>query len=605
MKKKIYTLLAVLLINTMLLAQSNEPCSATLLTVNTTSGCGSNLVGLINPPTFTNSTSGSSGVTLPALTCNGFTTTTRDFWFRAVVPSGGELIINVYDGGDPATQTSSFWDMACYSSSSGTCAGSTFSLVASATECDPGTYPNLILSGLTPGSTLYIRMWREAGSAQTANRAYSICVSDPTVNAPTCSTYLGPVNATVIDQIPVLFWDPSSIATSYDIYFGSTNPPPFALNLSSPFIEAPSDLTPNSTRYWYVVPKNTAGAAVGCASNVQSFTTASNITNNDCSGAINLVDNVAIGGTTLYATQSRAASSCTGGTSAFANDVWYKFTTNSAGGAVDVDLLTFLQNGISMDAVVEAFSGTCGSLVSLGCIDAVGADDLETLVLTGLAPNSTFYVRVYGWQTAAGSGESALLFQPFDIQVSGVGVLPIELMSFTAKADVSLNRIEWQTASEKNVKVFDIEKSNSSDKNFVSIGTVKAVGNSNIAQSYSIMDRSPFQLSYYRLRTVDMDGSQQFSKVISVERKGNKFGINKIFPSPTNSEATIDFSTIEKGTVELSVIDVLGRVVFQKNMSVTEGDYSEKINVSNLANGTYFVQLKSGLSLEQARFSKN
>jgi Secretion system C-terminal sorting domain len=605
MKRTFYALFCSFFCVFNLIAQSNEPCSATLLTVNTTAGCPSDLEGFINPPTFTNSTSASAGVTLPALTCNGFTTTTRDFWFRVIVPAGGELIINTYDGGDPMTQASPFWDMACYSSSSATCAGSTFSLVASGTECEPGTYPSLTLSGLTAGSTLYIRMWRQGGSTQTDNRAYSICVSDPTINAPTCSTYLAPLNASVVDQIPVLFWESNSIATSYDIYFGSTNPPPFAINATDAFIEVPSNLAPNSTRYWYVVPKNTVGAATGCAANVQSFTTAPNITNNDCSGAINLVDEVAVTGTTLYATQSRPASNCSGATSAYANDVWYKFTTNAVGGAVDVDVLTFFQNGIAMDAVVEAYSGTCGSLVSLDCVDDVFEDELETLSLTGLAANTTYYVRVYGWQTAAGSGPSALIYQPFDIQVSGAGVLPIELLSFTAKSELTSNKIEWQTATEKNVKVFEIERSNAPDRNFTSIGKVKAVGNSNIRQNYAMVDASPFQLSYYRLRTVDFDGSEQFSKVISVERKSGKFGIHKIFPSPTNGETTIDFSVIEKGTVELSVVDVLGKVVLQKNIAVTEGAYSEKINVAHLANGTYFLQLKSGFSIEQARFSKH
>jgi hypothetical protein len=587
-----------------LFAQSNEPCNATVLTVNSTAGCASSLEGFINPPTFTNSTSASAGVTLPALTCNGFTSTTLDFWFRAVVPSGGELIINVSDGGDPATQTSSFWDMACYSSSSGTCAGSTFSLIASSTECNSGTYPNLVLAGLTPGSTMYIRMWREGGSAQTANRAYTICVSDPTINVPTCSAYLDPLNASVIDQIPVLFWDVNPMAKSYDIYYGSTNPPPFALNSPSTSIQAPSDLAPNTTRYWYVVPKNTAGMAVGCAANVQSFTTAPNITNNDCSGAINLLNNVAVGGTTLYATQSRPASSCTGGTSAYANDVWYKFTTNSAGGAVDVDVLTFLQNGISMDAVVEAFRGSCGSLTSLGCIDGVVEDDLETLSLTGLTANTTYYIRVYGWQTAVGSGASAFVFQPFDIQVSGAGVLPIELLSFTAKPESSSNRVEWQTASEQNVKSFDIERSNSVDKDFVSIGKIKAVGNSIVTQSYSFDDKFPFSTSYYRLRSLDLDGTEQFTKIISVVRKGGKFAINKVFPSPTHNEANIDFSTIEKGIVDLTVVDILGKVVFKKNITAGEGTHFEKMDVTNFVNGTYFVQLRSGSNFEQARFVK-
>jgi hypothetical protein len=66
------------------------------------------------------------------------------------------------------------------------------------------------------------------------------------------------------------------------------------------------------------------------------------------------------------------------------------------------------------------------------------------------------------------------------------------------------------------------------------------------------------------------------SKIITVERKDGKFGINRIFPSPTTNETTIDFTSNEKGTVDITVFDVLGRQIFQKNVAVTEGAYFEK-----------------------------
>jgi hypothetical protein len=604
MKKTLHAILLTLSMVTVATAQSDEPCGATLLTVNTAPGCPSILEGFTNPPAFTNSTNASAGVTIPALTCNGFTTTTLDFWFRVVVPTGGKLKINVSDGGDPALQTSNRWDMACYSSSSSTCAASTFSLIAGATECLGSNYPDLALTGLTAGSTIYVRMWRQAALAQTDNRAYKICVSNPNLVVPnTCSLGVGPINASVLNQSPVLSWATNPDATTYDVYYGSTSTPPFVINTANKIISI-TGTTPNSTNYWYVVPKTAAGAATGCASNVQSFTTAPPITNNECTGAITLTEGNIVEGTTVYATQSRPSASCSGGSSAYANDVWYKFTTNATGGDASIDVTTFIENGVSMDAVVEAFSGTCTGLVSLDCVDDWGSNDFETLDLLALAPNTTYYVRVYGWQTSLGTGASALVYQPFDIEVYGNAVIPIELMSFTGNIEDKANRLDWQTASERNVQNFVVERSNSAEKGFFAIGKVKAVGNSSAVNTYRFDDPSPFGVSYYRLRSVDFDGSEQLSKVITVERKGEKFTINRIFPSPTSGETTIEFSSNERGLVELTVSDVLGRLVFQKKLSVTEGSLFEKLDVSTFMTGTYFVRLKSGLNTTEGRFVK-
>jgi Secretion system C-terminal sorting domain len=605
MKKTLHAILLTLSMVTVATAQSDEPCGATLLTVNTAPGCPSILEGFTNPPAFTNSTNASAGVTIPALTCNGFTTTTLDFWFRVVVPTGGALKINVSDGGDPTTQTSSFWDMACYSSSSATCAGSTFALVASGTECTAANYPDLLLTGLTAGSTVYIRMWRQAASVQTANRAYKICVGNPNVIIPLCNTYDGPTNASILNQQPVLSWADNADAGTFDLYYGTANPPPFVTNTVNTFYVPTTGLSPGTTNYWYVVPKSPTGLpATGCASAVQSFTTAPAITNNECVGAITLTEGNIVEGTTVYATQSRASSTCSGGASAFANDVWYKFRTNATGGAASIDVNTFIENGLSMDAVLEAFSGTCAGLTSIGCVDDGISNDIETLDLTGLAPNTTYYVRVYGWQTSATGGASPLVYQPFDIEVYGNAVIPIELMSFTGNIEDKANRLDWQTASERNVQNFVVERSNSAEKGFFAIGKVKAVGNSSAVNTYRFDDPSPFGVSYYRLRSVDFDGSEQLSKVITVERKGEKFAINRIFPSPTSGETTIEFSSNERGLVELTVSDVLGRLVFQKKLSVTEGSLFEKLDVSTFMTGTYFVRLKSGLNTTEGRFVK-
>lgn len=109
-------------------------------------------------------------------------------------------------------------------------------------------------------------------------------------------------------------------------------------------------------------------------------------------------------GSSANATESMP--SCSGGGNAD-DDVWYSFVANSSNTTITVDPT----NGY--DAVVEIFSGSCGSLTSLQCEDVNGQNGDEVLNIQTLSPGNTYYVRVYHF--GAGSGTST-----FNICVTGL-----------------------------------------------------------------------------------------------------------------------------------------------------------------------------------------
>ena len=118
------------------------------------------------------------------------------------------------------------------------------------------------------------------------------------------------------------------------------------------------------------------------------------IINDECAGAITLTPGVACTatpGTTSGATASSGIPTCVGTPN---NDVWYKFTATANQHIINVE------GESNFDAVVQAFSGSCGSLSSIGCRDNTFDGEDETLTLSGLTVGQTYYIRVYHYYSA-------------------------------------------------------------------------------------------------------------------------------------------------------------------------------------------------------------
>jgi trimeric autotransporter adhesin len=164
---------------------------------------------------------------------------------------------------------------------------------------------------------------------------------------------------------------------------------------------------------YYVTPGNTYYFRVFTTTNPTSGVTgnwsfkycvsysASAPANNDCPGAVTLTT----GTTNTSGTVSNATASsgipvnCATGTPD--DDVWYKFVAVRTYATVSVSASSILN---SSGAMLQVFSGSCASLVTIGC----GKDAVN---LTSLTVGQTYYIRVYsfganGTDAIAGSSNS-------------------------------------------------------------------------------------------------------------------------------------------------------------------------------------------------------
>lgn len=186
--------------------------------------------------------------------------------------------------------------------------------------------------------------------------------------------------------------------------------------------------------------------------------------------------------------------------------------------------------------------------------------------------------------------------------VGNATVLAAEFTNITAQAKGTMNIINFTTATEKDVKEFAIERS-VNNRTWEVIGTLAAIGGTS-ATNYSFNDVNPTTLSYYRVRSVETNGKDQISKIVAVKRNGGKLAVNMVSPVPTTEGVNVDFSTSKIGTLNVIITDIVGKVVRTERFTTVEGANLMRLNLSNLAQGTYILSLNDGETVLTQRIVK-
>jgi|GEM_PF-2556318 len=189
-------------------------------------------------------------------------------------------------------------------------------------------------------------------------------------------------------------------------------------------------------------------------------------------------------------------------------------------------------------------------------------------------------------------------------------VLPVKLSAFNATLNTISNKVDlkWITSFETNLSHFVIEKSNDG-QNFSDAGTVFAYGNTSEASNYSFTDNLGTQRSgvvYYRLRSVDQDGSTGYSAIRAIRLDKNAENTVTIltYPNPVASELKV---TIPAGWQNKRVMYELFQVNGQsaKKFETASSSQTETINLVNLQPGMYFVRVSCEGQVAQQKIIKN
>lgn len=233
----------------------------------------------------------------------------------------------------------------------------------------------------------------------------------------------------------------------------------------------------------------------------------------------------------------------------------------------------------------QSYVGSVGPLSSTGILSFFQA---------GVLPGSTIYAVVNDDGSMpppisfpiAGQDECNYTNNIVAFTANCPSVLPVELVNFGVVKSGDEALITWETLTELNNDYFVVEQSlNGID--FRDVASVDGAGTTTAKQSYSAIDKQPFNgINYYRLRQVDFDGKVNYSDIRSLDFSKDNI---VIYPNPANEMVSIA-NPLEES--QLSVKDLFGKEILK--IQVQHG--ISTISTMNLSSGLYLFEFTDVLT---------
>jgi hypothetical protein len=241
------------------------------------------------------------------------------------------------------------------------------------------------------------------------------------------------------------------------------------------------------------------------------------------------------------------------------------------------------------DAIqVRMPDGTYFHGVSYGGSEISGGPNNMKILNSGMGGmcgwfNSGDYLNASNWSTGTVAGNETpglpnnaanyawlRLMRDPTTTVCPVVALPISLLDFTAKYNGINTELNWQTASEQDNDYFTLSHS-LDGKNFTRIAAIPGSGNTDFTINYAYTHlNTPAGINYYKLRSVDFDGTIHEKGIVAVVVEMEYVFYNQL-------TGQIFFPNAEKS---YAVYDLTGR-------QVLKSQYQNKVNFTN--KGIYLV----------------
>jgi hypothetical protein len=182
------------------------------------------------------------------------------------------------------------------------------------------------------------------------------------------------------------------------------------------------------------------------------------------------------------------------------------------------------------------------------------------------------------------------------------GVLTTKLLSFQANLYNKRAVLIWKVAQNEGVDKFEIEGS-LDGKTFSTIGVITS-NHKPATQDYSFAETvySTGRV-YYRLKIYNKSGAFQYSTILWLDYKTPVGPVIKLLSVPVSDKLIFNFESTKDDVASISIIEMDGRVILKKGLSLYRGLNQVSIPITKvLPGGAYILQLHTGTEYFTTRF---
>jgi hypothetical protein len=269
------------------------------------------------------------------------------------------------------------------------------------------------------------------------------------------------------------------------------------------------------------------------------------------------------------------------------NNSWYSFVATGTTASFPFTSVSGCAHNWGIQAhvysVTTTTNGCCTAFTSVSNCYNPGTTTLGTVTATGLVNGQTYVLMVDG-----NAGDVC------NFTISGwtaVGILPLELLNFVGHNEEEKNKIQWVTSSEKNSNFFRLEKSKNGI-DFEKLLDYNGAGNSESPKYYNAFDLSPYEdVTYYRLKLFNLDGTDEYSNIISINNKNLTDYITDARPNPTNGLLEFDINSKTKGKVLVEIYNSKGTLINSEEKNIENSYQSLNLDLNKYDSGIYLLKV--------------
>lgn len=258
--------------------------------------------------------------------------------------------------------------------------------------------------------------------------------------------------------------------------------------------------------------------------------------------------------------------------------------TTCPGNAVD---LTVQGGSLGTNAVWRWYRNSCGDTL-------IGTGNTISVLPT---QTTTYYVRAEGDCNTTTCAQVTIVVDPCVI-------LPVDFLQFSAVQRAYAIDLDWKIITSEQISHFEVERSGDGN-HFKKIGVVNGGSAKNTAARFSYQDADPdvnSNIIYYRIKVVSINGVSKYSNTLTVRISALNNTKLKISPNPASSSVNISFYSALRGTMELQLLDMTGKIVLREQRVAESGQNSITLNqLSGLSEGIYTILVRTGDRWERER----